>query len=77
MSAPKLIWVEPGMPGYTDVPCKGYTKRYTRADAPELVALVEAVRDLDGFMRCDKAYERSGYGPKLRAALAAYEGMGK
>ena len=40
-------------------------------------ALAEAARDLDNFMRSEKAYERSGYGPKLRAALAAYRARRK
>jgi chromosome segregation ATPase len=31
--------------------------------------LREAAKDVDGLMRGNKAYERSGYGPKLRAAL--------
>jgi hypothetical protein len=34
--------------------------------------LAEAGRSVDDFMRGHKAYERSGYGPKLRAALAAH-----
>ncbi len=80
MTAPKVIWVEPGMPGYTDEPCKDYTKRYTRDDAPELVALVEAAERL----RCNlpvAAIFADSAGAKLRAdfdaALAAYEGLGK
>jgi len=44
MTAPNVIWAEPGMPGYTDDPCAIYTVRYIRADAPELVALVDALQ---------------------------------
>lgn len=40
--------------------------------APELDALLKAAEYVDNFMKTDKAYERSGSGPKLRAALAPY-----
>ncbi len=76
MTAPKVIWVEPGMPGYTDEPCKGYTKRYTSADAPELVALVEEMKTFcrrveNGEVRSKRSYAA------FKAAISAYEGMGK
>lgn len=32
-------------------------------------AMREALRDVDGFYRGDKTYERMGYGTKVRAAL--------
>ncbi|MBA4282020.1 hypothetical protein [Ralstonia sp.] len=45
--------------------------------APDTVeALVKAAEYTDDFMRTDKAYERSGAGTKLRAALAAIRAGG-
>lgn len=49
----------------------------THAEAlavPEIKALMDAAKDLDDFMRGHGGYERSGYGPKLRAALAQIKG---
>lgn len=46
-----------------------------QTDAVE--ALVKAAEYTDDFMRTDKAYERSGAGTKLRAALAAIREGGK
>ena len=48
------------------------TSPMIRADAPELLALVEAAQMLDGFLRGHGPYERSGYGPNLRAAIAPF-----
>jgi hypothetical protein len=80
MNAPKVIWVEPGMPGYTDEPCKDYTKRYTRADAPELVALVEAAKaSFAAFNSAGNVTERHlmvcEANVALESALSAYEAM--
>ena len=77
MSAPLKIWVP--VPVTDEGPC------YVDKDEAEMQwgctaqvyhhddvvrELVEAARDVDQWMRGEKAYERIGYGTKLRAALA-------
>jgi hypothetical protein len=42
--------------------------------AARTAGLRHAALELDSFMRGDGAYDRSGYGPKLRAALAKLDG---
>lgn len=42
--------------------------------AARTAGLRHAALELDSFMRGDGAYDRSGYGPKLRAAIAKLDG---
>jgi len=82
MTAPKVIWITPPSDMFVedqmwfDTP-GGEGGKYIRADAPELLALVGALRKIaDGNPTCDSPEADAQYGAAIaRAALSAYEAL--
>ena len=83
MTAPNVIWTTSTSGvchvGF-DTPSKNYANRYIRADAPELVALVEAAKaSFAAFNSAGNVTERHlkvcEANVALESALSAYEAM--